>query len=217
MKTNLLLLFLFLMPIYSQAQHLEVRIDTIEAIVIHEFTSDYGWFKEKSYFVYEGDTLLFDIWSSWNCKYIEKYPYFKESLGEASTYKFDYIDELTDKDFTHYLGFSQFNYHSAFDRTIESPIFYKKENDDHLYSVYHFYGSVVFYDGVDYISTWPERKEEDEIYALLNSCDFLPQQKVNQFVILKEAMELKPLTLNEEKEFQLLRSGIRMIEHEIYE
>jgi hypothetical protein len=206
MKSIVTVMAFFFLCIHCFSQQVEARIDTVKSLVIHKYTKGFSRYCEKETYLLSGEDSTFFMGNvEINKNYIKEHPHLTASLGNIHNYTYDYFQDYFDVNFTHNLNFSEYNRHID-GIYVESKSFYEKADDDNLYSVYWFYGSVVFYNGLEPHTTHPGENE------FLKNCTCLfISPKVDHFAILKEVIQLEPLTYKQAEEMQFLKSGIRAI------
>jgi len=203
---QIIYLFCFSLALNTYSQQKNAVVRAVDGIVINKYLkNDLGFYCEmETQFVYNKDTLLFFQSSNKNVSILKLNHDLEKIIGKSDCFYSDYIYESANGLYKHELTISKYNYHNknSGNVIVDSPTFFTKGNDDYLYSVYQFSGSVVFYSGLT-----PYNKCSNLI-----NC-YCPQNVSSKtiFAVLKEVIELKPLTNEQVAEMKFISSGIRSI------
>ena len=203
---QIIYLFCFSLGLNTYSQQKSAVVKAVDGIVINKYLkNNLGFYCEmETQFLYNRDTLLFFQSSNKNVSILEDNRDLEKIIGKSDCFYSDYLYESANGLYKHELTISKYNYHNKNTGTVivDSPSFFTKGNDDYLYSVYQFSGSVVFYSGLT-----PYKDSSNLI-----NC-FCPQIESSKtiFAVLKEVTDLKPLTNEQVIEMKFTRSGIRSI------
>jgi len=203
---QIIYLFCFSLALNTYSQRKSAVVKVVDGIVINKYLkNNLGFYCEmETQFLYNRDTLLFFQSSNKNVSILKLNQDLEKMIGKSDCFYSDYIYESANGLYKHELTISKYNYHNKNSGTVivDSPTFFTKENDDYLYSVYQFSGSVVFYSGLT---------PYNDSFNLTNC--FCPQTESSKtiFAVLKEVADLKPLTNEQVVRMKFARSGIRSI------
>lgn len=203
---KIICLFCFSLALNTYSQEKNVVVRDVDGIVINKYLkNNLGFYCEmETQLLYNKDTLLFFQSSNKNVSILKLNHDLEKIIGKSDCFYSDYVYELANGLYKHDLTISKYNYHNKNSGTVivDSPTFFTKGNDDYLYSVYQFSGSVVFYSGLT-----PYNSSSN-----LTNC-FCPPTVSNKtsFAVLKEVTDLKPLTHEQVVEMKFTSSGIRSI------
>lgn len=206
MKTFIFCIISFLLSINSVGQVAVAEIDTVEGILINRYLKNkHGIYCEmETQLLYKLDTIVFFQKSILNSNILKRYPRLTQKIGEPSTYENDYLLEFSKGIFKYDLTISKYNYHTEEygSKVVKSPFFYQKDSSDNLYSVYQFKGCAVFYKDIMPFESYVQ-----------HDC-LCPELKYDmyRFAVLKEVINLKPLSDMQVNELELKKSGIRSVE-----
>ncbi|WP_321437970.1 hypothetical protein [uncultured Bacteroides sp.] len=206
MKRIIFSLLCLLLSINAFTQLNSAKIKLVDGIVISKYSKNTlgSYCEMETYLIYNGDTIRLFQKSVANIYFLEKYPSLKNVLGDYADYNYDYLLEWSKGIYKHDLSISNYNFltEELGSKIVKSISFFTKDGCDNLYSIYQFTGLVVFYFGSTILDPAPS-----------GNC-FFPklETSVNNFAVLKEAVDLKPLKETQIVEMQLIKSGIRSIE-----
>lgn len=206
MKKIIAFIYLLLLSLSACTQSTITKIDTIEGVLVSKYSKNgIGFYCEMTtLLVSKGDTFVFFQKSNINVSLLKKYPSLKYLIGDYVDYDYDYLYEFSNGIFKHDLTISNYNYHTEEfgNKIVKSISFFNKYGDEDLYSIYQFSGLIVVYQ--DFIPFMPDLRD-DCICAS-------KEPYTTSFVVLKEVINLKPLTERQIAEMHLIKSGIRSIE-----
>jgi hypothetical protein len=193
-----------------QGQSVVAKIDTVNAIVIHKYikANDY-YCVAPTLLMLENDTLVFHTNSEYNKSLIKNYTFLTQSIGSPCDYSYDGLFDAVNQIFKHNLSFSEYNYLT--NPHLSSTSLYNLANTDtNYYSIYNFYGIVIFYEGIK-----TEKQEVSESYSTkdcpcLNSYSGHINNKC--FVVLKEVLELSPLSTEQEFKLNVCKSNVSKLD-----
>nr|WP_320036519.1 hypothetical protein [uncultured Bacteroides sp.] len=206
MKRILFVLLYLFLSINAFTQLTSAKIKLIDGIILNKYSLNaYGTYcEDKTFLIYNGDTIRFIQNSVANVGILKKYPSLKSVLGDYTDYENDYLLELSSLIYKHDLSISNYNFHTEElgSKIVKSVSFFTKEGCDNLYSIYRFTGFVVFYFGITVLE--PEPPHESCFCSK-------PETNIKNIAVLKEAIDLKPLEDSQITEMRLIRSGISSI------
>ena len=194
------------------AQSLFAKVEFVEGIVISKFLyHEFGFYcARETQILYNSDTVLFHEESSFNLDLLKQHPIIKESLGNIADYDYKYMVNYFHKIYKKNLTFSDYclRVHESGVPLVKSLSFYYKRGSYDLYAAYQFKGLIVSYTSNTGIKYGTELDEGE------HDCLCPPRSTYvwKNFAVLKEAIELKPLTDKQIKENSFIKSGVRVIE-----
>jgi len=198
------IIFLFvLLSFKSYSQQETAYVDTVEAIVIHEYLKiDYGMYCLGYSFLLLGqDTLLFYGDAGYNEIFIRENPSLIPILGSKSNYWYDRFVDRINNNYKYNLSFSKYN--SLKNPELRSNSLYFNEKTKNAYSIYNFCGVV---------NVYVETKNRQIVYDGDGDEDcpcysFNYDIKTERFMVLRETLELKPLTKEQISDLQVTKSN----------
>lgn len=189
-----------------QGQCVIVKTDTVNAIIIHKYTKSNDYYcVAHTLMVIGNDSLLFFTDAQHNIGLIKKYPFLAKDIGNPSDYSYDVFFDAVNHIFKHNLSFSEYN--NLKNPYLNSISLYSKVNTDTIYfSIYNFYGSVNFYEGI--------KSEVQEIseFDIGEDCPCINLETLKidntSFAVLKETFELTSLSYTQETELDFRKSSV---------
>lgn len=211
MKHIKLLSFLFVLSggLVSHAQKVVAKTDTVNAIIIHQYTKFNDYYCVAPTIMMIGkDKFVFYSDTHHNINLINKYPYIKDQLGNLNNYSYDYLNDALNHIYKHNLSFSEYNYLKN-PYIFSTSLYTKDSKTTSYYSIYNFYGVVNFYKGIESKFQQIDKNKSNSDCPCVKNYEL--KSKSTWFAVLKETFKLTSLSNLQETEFSLYKSELQKL------